>query len=565
MIAGDPALRLLARLKLRGLVRKRLRRLRRPASAVFAILGLVLVGSWLGMMILQRGSSGAGLSAVELPVAVRSGALVLVIMTAFSALSHRGLYLPQAEIELLLAAPVSRSDLVRYRILSSLGRMLFGGVFIGVLVGRAMPHPLFGFLGAFTATLFMPLLGQGISLLAGSAENRLTARLAKLPLRWINLLLLLVIVVVAAAVATDGGLGAGLRSLGVRGSPRDLLTHPAVVAVGLPFHPWAQMMIAPDAATFAGWFALNAVLWVLLFELVARVPVDFRELSLETSADVARRLNRYRRGGAGVSSWRVSERAARRRIPWLFGRGPFGAIAWRKSCSILRKARGTLLTGAAIVGLLTFVSTFLDSMGPRAPTAVVGPILIAFVGTIYLCGGLRFDFREDLDQMETIKSWPMKPWRVFLATLLPEVCLVSIFIAGGIGLRLALTGEAHPAQVVIVTGVPLIVLLWTAIDNAVFLYAPIRYTPGQEGALHHTGRALTLMLLRVVFLALILAGLVGAMAASLLVEMAFDLSGVAVRGVGFVLVLLALGGEIAGLLWVGGRMFRRFDVARETG
>ena len=47
------------------------------------------------------------------------------------------------------------------------------------------------------------------------------------------------------------------------------------------------------------------------------------------------------------------------------------------------------------------------------------------VGTLYLCAGLRFDFREDLDAMESLKAWPVRPWRVFLATLLPEVVLVS--------------------------------------------------------------------------------------------------------------------------------------------
>jgi len=566
LILGDPALRLLARLKLRGLVRKRLRRMKRPASAAFALLGLVLIASWLGMMIVQRGSRGPGLSGDELAVALRTGALVLTFMTCTSALTHRGLYLPKAEIELLLAAPVSRRDLVRYRMLSSLGRTLFGSLFLGVLVARAVPNPITGFIGGFAATLFLPVIGQGVSLIAGGAENRLVAGISRLPLRWINLLLLFLLVLVFAFAFSDGNVGERLRALGVHGSPRELLTHPLVVAAGMPFVTWVKMMVAADLPTFATWFALNAVLWVVLFELVARIPVDFRELSLATSADIARRLNRYRRGGAGVSSWRFSERAARRRIPWLFGRGPFGAIAWRKSCSILRKARGTLFTGAAIVGLLTFVSIFIARDAADSSTsAIVGPVLIALVGTIYLCGGLRFDFREDLDQMESIKSWPMAPWKLFLATLLPEVCLVSIFVAAGIGLRLALTGEAHPAQIAVLLSVPLVVVLWTSIDNALFLYAPIRFTPGQEGALHHTGRALTLMLLRMVFLALVFAGLLGAMAVSLLLDMALGLSELAVQVAALGLGALALGLEIAALLWMGGRLFRRFDVARDTG
>ena len=33
---------------------------------------------------------------------------------------------------------------------------------------------------------------------------------------------------------------------------------------------------------------------------------------------------------------------------------------------------------------------------------------------------------RDLDQMEAVKSWPLSSWRLFLATLLPEVVLITI-------------------------------------------------------------------------------------------------------------------------------------------
>ncbi len=568
MILGDAALRRLAGLKLRGLLRKRLRRIRRPANAVFAVIGTVLMAAWL-FAIAFRGEGGALLPPEDLALAVQGGALLLVLMTAISALSHRGLYLPPAEIELLLSAPLARSDLVRHRVLSGLGRALFGGVIIGVMAGRWMPRPEFGFLGAFVATLFLPLIGQGVSLLAGSAENRVAGRLSRLPLRWINLALVMAVVPVFVAASSDGGWAERLRQLGPEGGLRGVAEHPLALALGAPFRPWAMMMTAGDLSVFLAWLALNAVLWVGLFELVARIPIDFRELSLSTSADIARRLRRHRRGRTGASGMSVSRRAAGRRIPWLFGRGPFGAIAWRKSCSILRKARGTLFTGAFIIGLLTVVALVatpkVATSGHPLPVAAIGPALIAMIGTIYLCAGLRFDFREDLDQMEAMKAWPVAPWRLFLATLVPEVLLVSLFVSTGIAVFAALTGSVHPAQVGIVTGVPLIVLLWTSIDNAVFLYAPIRYTPGQEGALHHAGRALTLMLLRMVVFAAVSLGVVLSIATALLLRNTFDLSQAAMQSIALGLSALALVAEIVLLLRVGGWTLRRFDVARDTG
>ena len=35
-------------------------------------------------------------------------------------------------------------------------------------------------------------------------------------------------------------------------------------------------------------------------------------------------------------------------MPWLFGRGPFGALAWRKLVSILRKARGGRMVSVSV-------------------------------------------------------------------------------------------------------------------------------------------------------------------------------------------------------------------------
>jgi hypothetical protein len=262
----------------------------------------------------------------------------------------------------------------------------------------------------------------------------------------------------------------------------------------------------------------------------------------------------------------VSRGAAGRRVPWLFGRGPAGAIAWRKSAAIVRKARGTLLLGAAIIGLLTAISTTVDHLGGTdESTRYAGPLLIAAVGTIYLCAGLRFDFREDLDQMEVIKSWPLAPWKLFLATILPQVAVVSAFIAAGIGLRGALTGDVHPAQLAIAGLVPLIVILWSAIDNALYLYAPIRYTPGQEGALHHAGRALLLMLLRLLCFTgttlLVLAG----MLLALLLQYLFDLSERTFAILGLAFGLLALLAQVVALVALGGRLLARFDVARDRG
>jgi hypothetical protein len=442
-------------------------------------------------------------------------------------------------------------------------------VVIGLIASRHVPHPVFGFAGAFLGALLLPGIGQGVSLLAGSAENRLAERLARWPVRWVNLLLVLAILLFALPLSGIGGFGGGrlaewVRSIALLDRLRTALEHPLLVFLGLPFRPWARMMTAASPSEFAPWAALSIGLHLLLLEAVARIPVDFRELSLATSADVARRLRRFHRAGSGSASWEPSRTAAGRRVPWLFGRGPAGAVAWRKTAAILRKARGTLFVGAAIVALLTLLSTVMDGLGSDAPREL-GPLLLAAIGTVYLCAGLRFDFREDLDQMEVIKSWPLAPWKLFLATVLPQVAVVSGFIVAALALRAALVRDFHPGQLVIGGIVPWLAFMWSAIDNALFLYAPIRYTPGQEGALHHAGRAMTLMLLRMLCFGAASLLLPAALGVGLLLQRLFDASDVVVGVVGATLGCLALATQLAGLTWLGGVLLARFDVARDRG
>lgn len=571
MILGHPALRELARLKLKATVRRQARRLRRPSGWIFGLLGLLLMGGWGFSLFIGRsihgGGGGMAWSEEQQLLATQGAMAILSLMTLFGALNHRGLYLPKEEIEMLFAAPVSRSDLVRYRLVTNLFRSLFAGIVFGLLSIGRLPNAFFGFIGIVVTLLTLPLVGQAASLLLGDAENRFGKLLSG---RWTRVLQVV------------SGVGLWLLVMGLLFSDRfdklgsfdgDVMANPFGAALALleapvvrallsPLKPWALMVNAYDGVTFVKWLAVCAALWFFLFELVARIPIDFRELSLETSADVARKLNRMRRGGFGAAVGKASRRTAGWNVPWLFGHGPFGAVAWLKLGAILRKARGTVLVSALIVGALTVVFTVtFDGGGPE--DAIGGAVAIGVLGTFYLCAGLKFDFRSDLELMETIKAWPVRPSRIFLATLLPECVLVSSVLAVAILVRAVATQVFHPALLGVVAALPPVILAWVALDNAVFLFAPVRFVPGQEGALHHMGRSLALMFLRMILLALTTALALGP--AVLLWWGAYEYMHVSEELAWWMAGLLAWGvliGVDAVLVLVGGKLFRRFDVSR---
>jgi hypothetical protein len=562
--ALHPALRLLLLRKLRGTLRKQLRRLRRPSGWIFALLGAALIGLWLSAFVVPASAMpGPSLEPERLRIAVQAGCLVLTVLTLSGAFNHRGLYLPREEIELLFSAPVSRRDLVRYRLIATVGRSTFGALVLTLVTVRRMPEPWLAACGVFVAAQTLPLAGQAMSMLLGDAENRVAARLAKVPIRWIQAVLVLLVIGLFFSLATSDVLGELLDSLGLQDAA-EILDAPWLRLATLPFVPWARAITASSLAEFLPWFGLSFALWLALFELVPRLPVDYRELSLATSADVARRINRRRRGGGAASASEALRGSASWRVPWLFGRGPGGAIAWRKTCSLLRKARGTVWTSLLIVGGLTLASLSF-TRGERDAEGLAGSLLIAIVGTLYLCAGLRFDFREDLESMETVKAWPVRPWRLFLATILPEVVFVAALLSVAILLRALALGVLGLEVLAVVAGIPVVVFLWAAIDNAVFLYLPVRFTPGQEGALHHAGRTMALLFVRLAAFALVAGGALLAVGLHWLLTGFAWVSPAVALGAAVALLMVVVLVEIAGVVIAGGLLLRRFDVARDSG
>lgn len=560
-------------MKLRGGLRLQVRKLRRPSSWIFLAVGGVLVLGWLGLVFLGRGvSSTPSVSPTILRFGVDLGLTVLVVLTLVGAFQYRGLYLPKEEIELAFSAPLHRSQLVRYRLGTNLFRSLFAALLFGFLTARRMPEPQFAFVGTLLIMMTVPIAGQGIALLLGEGENRLAKFARKIPLRIVSVLLgLLVGYGVVLLMVSDGDdVPEVLRD--EDGIFARFAKMPVLRYALLPVAPWGRMITATSVGEFLPWFALAVGIWIVLYELVVRAKIDYRELSLATSAAVAKRISMARRGGWSANKSSVMQPVKSSGAPWLFGRGGFGAIAWLETTSMFRRARGTLILSFLLLALLVILSRNIgrrsggDEAEDLEASLMAGTVLISLLGTAYLCAGLKFDFRGRLEQMDLVKAWPLAPWRIFLATILPEALLVSTFLVLAVVGRAVWIGAYHPLLVGVVLFQPLIVLTWVALDNAVFLHSPVRYAPGQESALQNMGRSIVLMLLRgIVLLVAVAVALAPAAGVGFTLRLALETSqetAIAVAaGVGW-LGLLAVD---CGLVWFGGRMLSRFDVARDRG
>jgi len=566
LIYGSPALVLLLRLKLRGLVRRQWRRLRTPKGFVLTAIGLAAFVAWFASLAFSVVHPAPPLAPEAAELRVRAAGAFLCLITLGTALSNRGLYLPKNEIERLFGAPVSRADLVRYRLLANGLRNLLGGIVLGLFGAKRMPAPGLAFVGILLGMQTLPVVNQILAIALGGLERRAAAIMRRAG----SLLL-------AAAVAALGVLvfvllsRRSLETVPLAGSwladvlarDADPFAHPLLGFVTLPLVAWARMIAAETVPQFLPWFLACLGLHLVLAELCARVPIDYRELSLHTSARAASRMARLRRGG-GVAATRASRGAASWRIPWLFGGGPLGAIAWRKCASMARKAKGAFWV--SLVALL-FITLFASRLvnGPPEEEALYTPSLIAILGTVYLCSGLRFDFREELERMDVIRAWPLAPARVFLASLLPEVVLVALLVMATILVQALLTHGLSVLVGGVLACLPFLVFTWVALDNIVFLLAPVHFVPGQDGFVQNAGRRMIQACLLLLSFLVFSATGAGGFVAGYLGAGALGASEAVARVAGVAGLLAVLFAGDALLVLAGGAVLRRFDVARDRG
>ena len=147
--------------------------------------------------------------------------------------------------------------------------------------------------------------------------------------------------------------------------------------------------------------------------------------------------------------------------------------------------------------------------------------------------------------------------------LLPEMTLVVCLLWLAIALQVIIQRAPHVSHIGLVLFLPPFVLLWLAIDNALFLKWPVRMVPGHDGALQNMGRASVMFLVRAVALGLVL-GLCAGGGAFLYWRMLDSgvpktTSGIAA----FSLAWIALWPLLWVALWLGGRALSSFDPARD--
>jgi hypothetical protein len=544
-----PGLALLIGLQIKAWFRRTFRGLKRPQNLIILVIGLAACAGWV-FMLMHPGVSGVrdpqrpgdpGRVRVFAPVSMA----ILTLLTSLASLRTRGVYFKPAEIDMLFPAPVSRRALLVYKISAqSVGIMLSAGM-IGVLFGRHVPHRLFAVIGIALFFLFLTGFGYVLSLIASSTSERLFARVGSTGKTAFLLALGLLVAAVIVQV---------MRRPSDYQDASQALETPPVSWLLLPFQVFAHAITAPhlypDFALYAGG---GLGLCAVVLALVALLDVDYRETSVRASQWIQERLKRAQNGPSTMVH--SNSPGAPRSLPGPVHLGGVGAIWWRQLVGLVRNLKALVVPLAAT--LLIAVSILISVPANRPLPALEQGLSSLVIITIFLTAWLRFDFRGDLDQMETLRSLPIPPWKLALGQMLtPVLALMLVQVIVVVGALLADRQVMNREQLLAFAAVlPLLDLLLIAVENLAFLLVPNRHAPGQPADIQFLGRAVLLFLMKALALALS-AGL-AAVCSRLVYALceSYALSALAAGGV------LAIFDVVAVVLV--GQAFVRFDLARD--
>ncbi|MGZ4810723.1 MAG: putative ABC exporter domain-containing protein [Thermoanaerobaculia bacterium] len=407
---------------LKNRVLGQLRRLKQPRYLVSSIAGLAYLWFISFRHLFQGGAIGARRAAVMSGGGIDIVSVVfLVLMILAWALpgDTGGLEFSEAEIQFLFPAPISRRQLLLYKIIRMQVPTLFSSAIMAFIGFRRANF--LGFwlaFGVLSVYFVMTAMGRARLRLAGIG---FLARVAAV---------VIILVALSWFLTTQidwTALGASLKALGPNNPTAKMRTvnaqfqKPAIAIVLLIPHILASAAFPASlpqlAISILGVLALGTV----FFLIAARLNVSFEEASVVASQAKLARSERRRERGAGTF-------VAFKRIPPLFRldtrRGPEMAIFWKNLIAGLRVSSAWMLL-MAVPFVVLGVSALVSGHRFLSPaTATLALFLSAFVPLI-APDIVRHDLRCDLVRIDLLKSYPISGERLVAAEIAAPLMIIA--------------------------------------------------------------------------------------------------------------------------------------------
>lgn len=497
-------------------IASQLRRLRSPRYLVAMLVGLAYL--WFVAVQQRPASTGAGGATrawIEL-----FGALAAAGAVAWAwifGVERRVLAFSPAEVSFLFPGPVTRRQLIQFKLLRSQLLILLNALLWTLLLSRER-------LGA---SPWLRVLSFWI-LLTTLSFHRLGASFVRTSLlehgrfglkhRIVSLgIVALALLALAWSIWTALPGFANVTIEDLPGAIRRGISRPIPLALLAPF----RVMVRPlFVATTGEW--LRAVgpallLLALHYVWVVRSDTAFEEAAAETA------LRRARTRGSGQ---RRAPPVAFRKLPAQFelapAGGPIGAILWKNLVSVFRTRRLRSAT-VALAAVAVVVATL--SFNPQNTLAQIAGWFVGIWAGLMLVVGpqwIRNDLRSDLLKLDVLRSYPVRGASVVAAevaastsvlTIIQLTLLVLAYLAF-LGNRTVEPDLAGRTLLLVAAAIhlPAINYMGMLIQNGAALLYPawVHLGPGRPGGVEALGQNMLMIVAFLVVLAITLLFPVGA-------------------------------------------------------
>jgi hypothetical protein len=350
-----------------------------------------------------------------------AGAVFLFVIAAGAWImpgAGRPIEFTRSEVQFLFQAPVTRRQLLHYKLLrGQLGSLLSSAVATIFLRPSSFAAAWMFFLGLWILFAILRLHFMGVVLRRQSLAQHGRIGVAQ---NWLPLL-----IVGSAALVLIGTVAADWPRLSAMSSPGDVFTElRALGSSGLArwvLWPFAALVALPLSSSAGSFFRILPVVLLLAaanYLWVLRGDASFEEAS---AADAEHRAAR-----------RAAPRPVRRNVkvtPFslaLDGR-PETAILWKNLVLLGRYAslRTLIRFVPVVVAIAIVLSRAPDGGGMRA---LVGTISLSAVAMAILIGPqlMRNDFRQDLAALAVLKTWPVRGAALVRGELLAPALGLSV-------------------------------------------------------------------------------------------------------------------------------------------
>ncbi|EPX58380.1 hypothetical protein D187_004136 [Cystobacter fuscus DSM 2262] len=407
------------------------RRLRQPKYLVGALVGALYVYSlFLRRLGYQQEWAVVSPMARLFSEFMLGTAMLGTLLSAWALGPDRpALSFSETEVQHLFPAPVSRRELLHFKLARGLGGAAVGALAATVFVGRVLsPHPVLFFLGTTVTLTTVSLHVTAASFMRTRLARRGTSGTV---VRWVLLTAVCALLIGAAmeALSHHPFPEEGWNPLMLRQWVLALSTSPAL----WPGRALVALPLAQDVGAFLRRLPLGLGLLAVHYAWVMKAAVPFEESAVGRAEERARiREQLAQRGGRSLPP-RTSAPPFRLAA---VGR-PEVAILWKNLIAGKRTGSVGRLVGAALLGGVVAVAASGESPGEALAqlSGFLSPLCGGFAVLLCFFGpsAVRTDLRMDLPRLEQLRALPLTGRQVVAAELAAPALLLGVAQVGLLG------------------------------------------------------------------------------------------------------------------------------------